>query len=282
MKYYIVDAFSSVPFGGNQAGVVLLEKGVDFPAEELMIKIAGELRYSETAFIQQNGDREFTTRYFTPCAEVDLCGHATIAAFTVLLKEKIIGEGSTYMNRTLAGNLEIYAGKEIMMQMATPQTIKKPIDIDKLYKIMGGKSHSVLSPKIISTGLPDIIMPVNSIEELNSLTPQMDKLANFSKEMEVVGVHAFAVANDGYTAHVRNFAPLYGIDEESATGTANGALTHYLHSEGFVNKGDTCVFIQGEAMGKQSLITTTLNTTGEIHVGGTGHITAKGELYTGN
>ena len=68
MKYYIVDAFTREAFGGNPAGVVLVEG--DFPADTLMQQVAAELRYSETAFVQQNGPNEFTLRYFTPAGEV--------------------------------------------------------------------------------------------------------------------------------------------------------------------------------------------------------------------
>ena len=80
MRYFIVDAFTDRPFGGNPAGVVLLE-GDTFPSEEMMRRIAAELRYSETAFIRRHSAQEFTIRYFTPKAEVELCGHATIASF---------------------------------------------------------------------------------------------------------------------------------------------------------------------------------------------------------
>ena len=69
MKYYIVDAFTDQPFGGNPAGVVLRD-GNSFPSERLMLQIAAELRYSETAFVRQDSEKEFTVRYFTPMAEV--------------------------------------------------------------------------------------------------------------------------------------------------------------------------------------------------------------------
>ena len=65
MRYYVVDAFTDQPFGGNPAGVVLLESNC-FPEEKLMLQIAAELRYSETAFISRHSDKEFTIRYFTP------------------------------------------------------------------------------------------------------------------------------------------------------------------------------------------------------------------------
>ena len=93
MKYYIVDAFSSHAFGGNTAGVVLLEKSQPFPADKLMQQVAAELRYSETAFVQKLGSKEFRVRYFTPCCEVDLCGHATIATFGLMYQLGLLAEG---------------------------------------------------------------------------------------------------------------------------------------------------------------------------------------------
>ena len=103
MEFYIVDAFTSEPFGGNPAGVVLLEQGHPFPADKLMQQVAAELRYSETAFVRAEGNSTFTLRYFTPCGEVDLCGHATIASFGVLLHEGAVSEGETCLIHTLAG-----------------------------------------------------------------------------------------------------------------------------------------------------------------------------------
>ena len=229
MRYFTVDAFAQEPFGGNPAGVVLLNGNTPFPEDEIMRKIAAEMRYSETAFVQQNGPEEFTVRYFTPAAEVDLCGHATIAAFSVLREEGIAKEGTICINHTKAGDLEIFVGKKILMEMATPEIVGKIEDTKRLEQIMGGKSSDTLPIKIVSTGLPDIIFPVGSIDELNALAPNMESLSKLSEELKVVGVHAFALSNDGFTAHVRNFAPLYDIPEESATGTANAALTYYLY-----------------------------------------------------
>ena len=281
MKFYIVDAFTSEPFGGNTAGVVLLEEGIEFPGDLLMQKIAAQLRYSETAFIKQNGTNDFTIRYFTPEGEVDLCGHATIASFKVLMECGKTTEGDVCLNRTLAGDLNVYVGEQIMMDMATPQVVGKEVEMKELYRIMAGRDMETvqeLPVEIISTGLPDIILPLASVEELQSLKPDMQALAKLSKELEVTGVHAFAIADDNYTAHVRNFAPLYGIDEESATGTANGALSYYLFRHGIVKEGDRCTYLQGEAMGRASEITAQIEKGGKIKVGGNAAIMAMGEL----
>ena len=279
MKYYIVDAFTSEPFGGNPAGVVLLDG--EFPSDKLMQQVAAELRYSETAFVQQNGPNEFTVRYFTPAGEVDLCGHATIASFYTLRQEGIIPDVSVCLNHTLAGDLEISVGEQIMMQMATPCVIDKPIDTTRLHRIMAGTNDvawHALPVEIISTGLPDIIMPVKDLQALNALKPDMDALTALSEEMDVVGVHAFAISDDGYTAHVRNFAPRYDIPEESATGTANGALTHYLYRQRIISCPDDCRFLQGEAMQRPSVVATSLRQDGTIRVGGQCCIVARGLL----
>lgn len=281
MKYFVVDAFTSEAFGGNPAGVVLLGLEAAFPSDELMRQVAAELRYSETAFVRQDDMLEFTMRYFTPAGEVDLCGHATIAAFGVLCREHILIDGDVCLNHTLAGDLAVEIGEQVMMQMAAPQAIDKPIDATRLHTIMAGESvhHWPDMPiEVISTGLPDIIMPVASVNDLNALKPDMAALTALSRELDVVGVHAFALADDGYTAHVRNFAPLYDIPEESATGTANAALTHYLHRRALITAPATCRFLQGEAMGRPSIVTTALGSDGSIRVGGQSRIIAVGDL----
>ena len=277
MKYFIVDAFTTQPFGGNPAGVVLLDDV--FPSEKFMQQVAAEFRYSETAFVLRNSETEFTVRYFTPAAEVDLCGHATIATFGTLYKLGVIADGTMCINHTLAGDLQVRVGEKVMMQMAEPQVIDTAVDVELLHRIMGVKSlHSILPVQVVSTGLPDIIMPVEGIDELNALSPDMDALAQLSDQLNVTGVHAFALSEDGYTAHVRNFGPLYGVPEESATGTANAALTHYLHHNGLMQAPAECRFMQGEAMQRPSVVATTLLKDGTIWVGGDSAIVAIGEL----
>ena len=281
MRYFVVDAFTGDAFGGNPAGVVLLEKGGAFPSDRLMQLVAAELRYSETAFVRQDGPMEFMVRYFTPAGKVDLCGHATIATFGVLRHEGIVNDGAVCMNHTLAGDLEVSIGQQVMMQMAAPQVIEKQVDIIRLYGIMGVSDtcdRPELPIEVISTGLPDIIIPGADVETLNGLRPDMAALSRLSLELDVVGVHAFAPADDGHTAHVRNFAPRYDIPEESATGTANAALTHYLHRHGLIPCPSECHFLQGEAMGRPSVVTTALDKDGSIRVGGQSRIIAIGDL----
>ena len=297
MIFYIADAFSENLFGGNPAGVVMIPADSDFPEEEIMKKVAAELRYSETAFVKELEPRRYRVRYFTPVAEVDLCGHATIATFGC-----IANESGSYIAETLAGEIGIevmfdeqpetkeqqetskpHPSKNIVMGMATPRhitTITDAIEVDRLYEIMGSEfDQSIgLFPMIVSTGLPDIILPVASREELNNLAPDMDALSRLSKNYGVTGVHAFAFGNGDEEFFARNFAPLYGIDEEAATGTANGALAYYLYINQKIQPGARCRVIQGEKMGRPSEIMVFLDEDISIRVGGKVAILAEGSL----
>ncbi len=290
MKFYIVDAFTDEIFGGNTAGVVILPEGADFPSDEVCVKTAKELRYSETAFIKRLGDKEFNVRYFTPAAEVELCGHATIGSFAALRYGGYIGDGD-YLNHTISGDLTISVkGERILMDMATPVKLNEITEEDKLMELYGIMGISYLdqkdkglklTPQMISTGLPDIMMPVMSLADLDAIDPDFKALSDLSARYEVVGVHAFTRDGDDATCHVRNFAPLYDIDEEAATGTSNGALTYYGYLNGFVKSGDDCKFIQGEKMKRPSAIESHIEADEEaclIRVGGRGIMVAEGEI----
>ena len=291
MKCYIVHAFSDTAFGGNPAGVIVIEPEGNFPPEEIMMKIAAELRYSETAFVKQIGSNVFHTRYFTPKAEVELCGHATIATFHVLSETGLIAQTGRYVNRTLAGNLHVeLQNGAIFMEMASTVSlgiIERTDHLKRLYAVMGLTEENwtpdqIYLPEIISTGLPDIILPVKDQATLEAIRPDFAGLAELSSEMEVVGVHAFALAADDGMIHCRNFAPLYGIDEEAATGTANGALTYYLYRHQLLAVESEAVFIQGEAMKRPSQIISRLKLTDKqlsIVVGGNAVIFASGTIH---
>lgn len=298
MKFYIVDAFTETLFGGNPAGVVILEDGAAFPADEIMRKTAAELRYSETAFIRRTGEKEFNIRYFTPAAEVDLCGHATVGSFCALVKEGLVKAGESYINDTLAGRLAIEVGSgSVLMEMGKSEHIGKmesQEQIQELYKIMGispenqgkvkiaGKEGISLIPEMISTGLPDIMMPVADGAQLAAICPDFPALSKLSEKYQVTGVHAFTVNEADGAVHCRNFAPLYDIDEEAATGTSNGALTYYLYQNGLLTSGQENEFIQGEAMDRPSKITSKLTEEGgavKIQVGGSAVVLASGEIY---
>ena len=109
----------------------------------------------------------------------------------------------------------------------------------------------------------------------------MKALSDLSERYQVTGVHAFTLdAEEGATAHTRNFAPLYDIDEEAATGTSSGALTYYFYLNGVIEPKASCVYIQGEAMDRPSRILANIDAREgcNITVGGSAVILAEGEI----
>ncbi|WP_147370215.1 PhzF family phenazine biosynthesis protein [Fusobacterium nucleatum] len=260
MRIFVCDAFSFEIFKGNQAGVVILEEKENYPTETLMKNIAAELKHSETAFVKKVDNKKFKIRYFTPIEEVELCGHATISVFSALRELKLITTGK-YIAETLAGNLEIIVDKDfIWMDMSSPK-IEYIFNLDEIKEIYSAFNLNIaqaqknLIPKIVNTGLSDIIIPIKNKEVLDNFIMNKEKVIELSKKYKVVGAHLFTLDKDKkVTAFCRNIAPLVGIDEECATGTSNGALTHYLKDYNIISTKDINMFIQGEAMGRTSTI----------------------------
>lgn len=282
MTPFILDAFTTVPFGGNAAGVVLVES--EYPPEADMKALAAELGFSETAFVKPLPDGSVRLRYFTPTDEVELCGHATVASFHLLTTRGLVSSGGRVLAHTMAADIyvDIRPDGTVWLDMAPPVEREELSDPDRaaLYAMYGlsESDAGALRPAVVSSGLFDIMMPVKDRETLAALKPDMDAIAALSKKLDVTGVHVFTPGTDGVTAYVRNFAPLYGIDEEAATGTSNGALSYYLYRRGLLSPGETNRFIQGEAMGRPSEIQSVLYDEGgtvTVRVGG--HAVLRGE-----
>lgn len=287
MKLYIVDAFTTQRFSGNQAGVALLTSEEPELTDAFCQALAAELKHSETAFVRPTGPSSFRLRYFTPEGEVDLCGHATIAAFTTLREAEDLAPG-TYRASTLAGELNIQvSGQAVWMDMAPPVEGRgfSPEETAELYAAYGLSTADCpegFAPMVVSTGLQDILLPVSTAEALDRAEQDERAVTELSERYGVVGVHMFwPCLNGEATAHCRNFAPLYAIPEEAATGTSNGALTYYLYRRGKIPAGAENRFVQGEKMGKPSEILSRL-TEGpdgvKVQVGGRAVLTLRADL----
>ena len=280
MKVYVMDSFSDRIFGGNQAGVVLADKALE-PA--VMQQAAAELKHSETAFVWQTeeGNR---LRYFTPAGEVDLCGHATVAVFALLRRLGRIEDG-THKALTRAGALEIeVSGETVWMGMAPPN----PLGIlpeeswEELYGAYGltlEDRPADLPPEIVSTGLADIMMPVRDHETLLRSVQDERTVTELSRRFDVTGVHMFCLGEEA--VYCSNFAPLYDIPEECATGTSNGALTYYLYERSLVEPERENLFLQGEHMERPSRILSRLTVQDgavRVRIGGQAVMSLAGEM----
>lgn len=269
---YQVDAFSDIPFGGNPAGVVPNAEGLN---DNQMLKIAKDMNLSETAFIfpLEHNEADYEVKFFTPTQEVDLCGHATIASFFLLASKGMITETNNIKiikQKTKAGILEVelyFRDSKIysvMMTQAKPKFIFDVENLSKLAEIMGINARDIgieghsLTPQAVSTGLADIILPVKSLSALKAINPNYAKLTEYSNDLNIIGVHAFTLETQEQSSTVacRNFAPAAGIDEESATGTSNGALGAYLIKNNVLKFQDNMTIIceQGYYMNRPSKI----------------------------
>lgn len=286
MRIFIVDAFTKRPFSGNPAGVVLLGAGQPFPSEPFMQGLASELRHSETVFVRPLLERHFHLRYFTAVEEVPLCGHATIAAFTALRHAWMLSLGGCQA-QTAAGQLDLdVEGDTVWMDMARPRKLhqfEKPHTTELLEACGLSKSDADphLPAVIVDAGLPDILLAVKNSEALEDARMDSTRMTALSQRYGVVGFHLFTCDSAGHTARCRNFAPILGIEEESATGTANAALTYHLHLEGRIPLEKESVFLQGESMGKPSEVRSRIHGSAgalKIRIGGAGAMVLESTL----
>lgn len=233
-----VDAFTTTPFCGNFAGVVLNADGL---TEKEMQIIAREVNLPETAFILRPTLRQadIRIRWFTPTTEVPLCGHATIAAFHALAEDGEAGmstNGQHYFQlQTKSGILPVKVEKNfcrISVEFDLPHpkfTIRKTIPTNVL-RALG------LTPKECDTTYPvlsssSLFIPVSRLRSLQRMQPAMEELAKVLRRLKVTGVCVFTLETVEKTSsvHSRYFAPHIGIPEDPVTGSANGPLGVYLY-----------------------------------------------------
>ncbi|MCO7188893.1 MULTISPECIES: PhzF family phenazine biosynthesis protein [unclassified Pseudoalteromonas] len=284
LNVYLVNAFTEQGAGGNPAGVVLQADGL---TDEQKLAIAQSVGFSETAFVSAASDADFTVTFFTPATEVDFCGHATVAAFSVMLEQGLITQGH-YVQSTKAGQLGVTIEPDghIVMAQNLPQYLKR-FDYAEISALIGLDTSILASTQLpieaISTGLADIIVPVPS-GHLDKLKVNDKALSNFSRQHNVIGLHAFELCDEGetFTARCRNFAPLFAIPEESATGSACGALACYLTKYVYPSQSNHFTFEQGRVMGCPSRITASVESNGlrvsKVLVGGKAQITGTSAL----
>lgn len=272
IKVYQLNSFALISGGGNPAAVVLDAESL---SRERMQETAKRIGLSETAFVMSSQIADFKIRYFTPISEVGLCGHATIAVFSLLKELKIIKDGE-YRFEAAAEVLAVkVSGKEVLMDMQKArfyETIEPSVVADTL-NITEGELMDMPLPQVVSTGLKDLIIPVKNKAVLDAILPDFRKIEELSAMHGIAGYHLYA-PDGAAAAYTRNFAPLLGIPEESATGTASGALAAYMHHHGLLSEGnrEQLVFRQGESMGRPSQIRVVLSASEKgidrIQVGG--------------
>ncbi len=208
---YQIDAFTDRPFAGNPAAVCVLPQARD---AVWMQDVAREMNLSETAFLVPNGEG-FDLRWFTPAAEVDLCGHATLASAHLLWEIGRLAPDEEAVFHTLSGRLSArrHAGRIVMDFPAVPE--EETVPPAGLIPALG------VRPRYVGRNRMDYLVLVESQAAVEALAPDLGRLA----QVDVRGVIVTAGADEGpYDFVSRFFAPRVGVSEDPVTGSAHCCL----------------------------------------------------------
>jgi len=219
MRIQIVDSFTSAPFAGNPAGVVVLPEA-DFPGAEWMQRVASEVNLSETAFLHPlppGAEADFALRWFTPVLEVALCGHATLASAHVLGRDKT-------SFATLSGVLTATAAEDGWYTLDFPTAPLSPMAAPPwLAGVLGAE---IVSVHHTGPNTDDLLVEVADEATVRGLRPDLSALAT----RENRGVIVTAVAADPAGGHdfvSRFFGAAAGVGEDPVTGSAHTALAPF-------------------------------------------------------
>ncbi|MDI9833524.1 PhzF family phenazine biosynthesis protein [Streptomyces sp. KAU_LT] len=222
MRIRIVDAFTDRPFSGNPAGVLLLDA---FPADAWLQDVAREVNHPETAFahrLPEGGEADWALRWFTPAAEVAMCGHATLATAHVLHSTRAHEGPVRFATRSGVLVATPRADGSITLDFPTAPLTPVPLP-DGLAEALGAE------PLIaFDTGpyVGDLLVELADEKTVRALTPDFRALGAHSER----GVIATARAEDPALGHdfvSRGFFPNVGVDEDAVTGSAHTALAPF-------------------------------------------------------
>jgi len=279
-----VNAFTELDNAGNPAGVVTDQGRL---TEDQMKYITKTLAVSETAFMYPSKIADYKIRFFSPEIEVDLCGHATIATFFILAQQGLFDktkEKIALTQETKAGILpiDIYfknnTCEKVMMTQSRPMIkgirLNKKEIADSLNIFESDIDYS-LPEQIVSTGLFTLPICVSSLYHLKILRPDFEKIKKLCIKLGVGSFHIFSfdTVEENSIYHARNFAPLYGINEDPVTGTANGAVCYYLFKNKIINQ-KKLLCEQGDIIGRPGRVLVEIDNS-KVRVGGKAKLVAE-------
>ena len=210
MKQFTVDAFTDKIFCGNPAAVCVLE---NFLPPDLMLKIAQENNLSETAFIVKDGEK-YKLRWFTPAAEIDFCGHATLASGFVVLTQ--IAPNLNFVEfETKRGKLTV-TKSEKFFEMDFPKYNFKKIPVT-------AEMQAAIDAEIFEAYLSrDLLLVVKDSETVEKLQPNFERLAKLEGTIQAV-----TAAGKDFDCVSRVFAPKIGVNEDPVTGSTHCLIAPY-------------------------------------------------------
>ncbi len=244
-RFVQVDVFTDVPFGGNPLAVFPDAEGLT-TAE--MQSLTREMNLSETTFVlpPESPGADFRVRIFTPAREIPFAGHPVVGTHWVVahLDRVDLHEPLTQVRfelgvGVLPADLHVADGvvEKVVMTQGRPTFHATLRDLSDLAAGLGLPPEAILETglpvQVVSTGIPQMMVPVRSLDEVRRLSADALNVAALNRacravDTECVMVFALETERPEATVHVRMFAPLLGVPEDPATGSANGALGAYL------------------------------------------------------
>jgi len=281
-----INAFTESLEGGNPAGVVLDSPNL---TDKQMKHVSKVLSVSETAFVFPSKKADYKIRFFSPYVEVDLCGHATIATFFTMALDEIFSKNinTIITQETKSGVLpvDIYFSDgivdRVMMTQATPKYKDIFLDISILadsLNISVDEIDDSLPKQIVSTGLFTLPLCIKAFDILKSINPNFEKIKKLCSRFGVGSFHLFTfdtIESDSIY-HARNFAPVYGINEDPVTGTANGAVCSYLIKNKII-KDRNLICEQGDIIGRPGRVFVEIDLD-KVKVGGKAKVAEEREI----
>ncbi len=276
LRYVVADVFTERPLEGNQLGVFTDARDVD---GELMQRLARELNFSETVFVlPAEGEGHARIRIFTPAVEVPFAGHPTLGTAVVLAAPLQLDEIRLETGKGVVPvRLERAEGRITFGRMSQPLPSIEPVEaVDEILAALRVE-RSELPVELYDNGIRNAYVALGSEAEVAALAPDYGRLAAIPG---LIAVNCFAGA--GTRWKTRMFAPVDGVPEDPATGSAAGPLALHLARHGRIAFGDEIEISQGAEIGRPSTLYARVEGSAErveaIEVGGSAVIVARGEF----
>jgi trans-2,3-dihydro-3-hydroxyanthranilate isomerase len=269
-RYVVCDVFTAEPLTGNQLAVFTDAREIP---ERRLQQLAREMNFSETVFVYPpEGEGHVKLRIFTPTAEVPFAGHpclgtAFVMATPLQLVDIVLETGSGLV----PVRLEREGARIVFGRMSQPQpTIEEFDAAEELQETLGARS--ALPVELYDNGLRHVLVMLESAAEVAALAPSSQELAEYGP----LAISCFA--HEGPHWKTRMFAPGLGVPEDPATGSAAGPLALHLARHGRIAYGDEIEIVQGVEIARPSYLFARVEESGEIEVGGSAVVVARGEF----
>jgi trans-2,3-dihydro-3-hydroxyanthranilate isomerase len=289
LTFYIVDVFAEEKYAGNQLAV--FPDALSVPSDQMQ-RIACEMHFSETTFIQSgNEDEGYAIRIFTPREELPFAGHPILGTAYIILRELTPRSGKSVVLNCPAGpipvNLTARGDQSVLwMHLRRPAfgEILVPELVAEVIGIARDDMDGAFPVQEVSTGLPVIIVPLRSLDAVRRVRIDPNRYADLIRNRSAKCILVFSreTYHPDYDLNVRFFADYYGVPEDPATGSANGCLAAYLSRYRYFGSPEVHVTVeQGIEIRRPSLLyLEAIEKDGavEVQVGGCVQLVARGEF----